>query len=202
VSEYPWYSEVSSDSPLTQGDIIEACPVVVFRSTLDLSGVTDLEGLLTALQPSVGLEQVRVIVMTQACDLEHQKVRSVILCPVYHLSEYRAYWEEAERRDNQNPTPKAWSKHTAQIKDGMVWNLTMLAQRDGNEQAGDEISIPPLIVDFHEIFSLPIDFLATWVTISRSRRLRLRPPYREHLSQAFARFFMRVGLPLEIDLTS
>jgi hypothetical protein len=30
------------------------------------------------------------------------------------------------------------------------------------------------------------------------RRLRLLPPYREHLSQAFARFFMRVGLPVDI----
>jgi hypothetical protein len=26
-------------------------------------------------------------------------------------------------------------------------------------------------------------------------RLRLRSPYREHLAQAFARYFMRVGLP-------
>ena len=24
------------------------------------------------------------------------------------------------------------------------------------------------------------------------------PPHREHLSQAFARFFMRVGLPIDI----
>jgi hypothetical protein len=29
-------------------------------------------------------------------------------------------------------------------------------------------------------------------------RLRLLPPYREHLSQAFARYFMRVGLPQDI----
>jgi hypothetical protein len=29
-------------------------------------------------------------------------------------------------------------------------------------------------------------------------RLRLCPPYREHLAQAFARFFMRVGLPSDI----
>ena len=28
--------------------------------------------------------------------------------------------------------------------------------------------------------------------------LRLLPPYGEHLSQAFARFFMRVGLPVDI----
>jgi hypothetical protein len=31
-----------------------------------------------------------------------------------------------------------------------------------------------------------------------AKRLRLLPPYREHLSQSFARFFMRVGLPIDI----
>jgi len=29
--------------------------------------------------------------------------------------------------------------------------------------------------------------------------LLVNPPYREHLSQAFARFFMRVGLPIPIE---
>jgi hypothetical protein len=28
--------------------------------------------------------------------------------------------------------------------------------------------------------------------------IRLLPPYREHLAQAFARFFMRVALPVDI----
>jgi len=32
----------------------------------------------------------------------------------------------------------------------------------------------------------------------QGNRLRLLPPYREHLAQAFARFFMRVGLPADI----
>lgn len=32
------------------------------------------------------------------------------------------------------------------------------------------------------------------------KRLRLCPPYREHLSQAFARYFMRVGLPINIHM--
>ena len=31
-------------------------------------------------------------------------------------------------------------------------------------------------------------------------RLRLCPPYREHLSQAFARYFMRVGLSINIHI--
>jgi len=32
----------------------------------------------------------------------------------------------------------------------------------------------------------------------RENRLRLLPPDREHLAQAFARFFMRAGLPIDI----
>jgi hypothetical protein len=32
-------------------------------------------------------------------------------------------------------------------------------------------------------------------------RLRLRSPYREHLSQASARFFMRVGLPRPVTVS-
>jgi hypothetical protein len=28
--------------------------------------------------------------------------------------------------------------------------------------------------------------------------VRLLPPYREHLAQAFARFFIRVGLPVDV----
>ena len=29
-------------------------------------------------------------------------------------------------------------------------------------------------------------------------KVRILPPYREHLAQAFARFFMRVGLPVDV----
>jgi hypothetical protein len=32
-------------------------------------------------------------------------------------------------------------------------------------------------------------------------RPQLLPPYREHLSQSFARFFMRVGLPIPVTKT-
>jgi len=46
------------------------------------------------------------------------------------------------------------------------------------------------------VFSLPVRFVRK--KAADGRRLRLLPPYREHLSQAFARFFMRVGLPVDI----
>jgi hypothetical protein len=54
------------------------------------------------------------------------------------------------------------------------------------------------IVNFHYVFTLPRSFLESLLSEGSCRRLRLLPPYREHLSQAFARFFMRVGLPISV----
>jgi hypothetical protein len=137
--------------------------------------------------------------MTQACDLVEDKIRNVILCPVYQLKEYRQAWEERERQRGQNPTDKSFKRNHEQIRDGRVWNLSMLDSRQ--VPAGEAgLSIPIQIVDFHEVFSLPLVFLRQSIQISGTNRLRLLPPYREHLSQAFARFFMRVGLPVNIEL--
>jgi len=44
---------------------------------------------------------------------------------------------------------------------------------------------------------VPFDFIVD-LAKKKGKRLRLLPPYREHLSQAFARFFIRVGLPVDI----
>jgi hypothetical protein len=54
-----------------------------------------------------------------------------------------------------------------------------------------------LVVDFRQIFSLPVAYLRMHAAILGSR-WRLQSPFREHFSQAFARFFMRVGLPAAI----
>ena len=51
-----------------------------------------------------------------------------------------------------------------------------------------------LVVDFREIYSLPFEYLVQHA-VSLGSRWRLDSPYLEHFSQAFARFFMRVGLP-------
>lgn len=198
-AEYPWYEEVAANVPVLQGDIIETCPVLIFDPVPRLpAGQIDAAAVVAALDGAAGVQFVRAIVMTQACDLEQGHVRNVILCPVYHLNaEYRPRWEAYQRAHDQNPTEKAWRGFTAEVKDGKKWNLAMLADRPGPDGG---LIAPHLIVDFHEVFSVPVDFLNAVVTARNAARLRLCPPYREHLSQAFARFFMRVGLPLNIDL--
>jgi hypothetical protein len=76
------------------------------------------------------------------------------------------------------------------VRDGYVWNLTIL-----NVGHRTSLSTEHRIVDFRELYTVPRGFLESLLAQRGQPRLRLLPPYREHLSQAFARFFMRVGLP-------
>jgi predicted DNA-binding antitoxin AbrB/MazE fold protein len=48
-----------------------------------------------------------------------------------------------------------------------------------------------------QIFSLPLAYLRRHAA-NLGSRWRLQSPFREHFSQSFARFFMRVGLPAAI----
>ena len=185
-----WYEQVQSETPITQGDIISNCPLIGWKDEeLDLRRVDAIE----ILKGATVAIRADVVVMTQACDLAHDKVRQVILCPHLSLAEFKAEWEAAARNRNENPTAKAWKTYCDDVCDGYVWNLTML-----NAEKTANWSIEPRIVDFHEIFSVPKSFLESLVRQRAEPRLRLRPPYREHLSQAFARYFMRVGLPVNI----
>ncbi|MGA2260652.1 MAG: hypothetical protein ABSH28_04360 [Acidobacteriota bacterium] len=198
MSEFSWYEKVSAADPPLQGDLIDSCPVLTFGDSPRLDDSVEQVQLVEILQQAAGVQMVRAIVMTQACDIVQGHVRSVILCPIYHLDDWKSLWEEAEARRGNRVTSASWGKYTRQLKQGMIWNLALLNKRTSLAPA--DVSIPCQVVDFHEVFSLPLQFLSHWVRVSGGDRLRLLPPYREHLSQAFARFFMRVGLPVEIEL--
>lgn len=55
-----------------------------------------------------------------------------------------------------------------------------------------------LLVDFRAIYSLPLDYLVRRA-VQIGDRWRLRSPFLEHFSQAFARSFMQVGLPSSVS---
>jgi hypothetical protein len=186
-----WYGIVPANAPITQGDIIFDCPLVGWKvDTLEIENIGESE----TLQSLAVATAADVVVMTQACDLEHNKVSNIILCPHVLLEDYRQLWTNEMERQNQNPTEKAWRKNCDDICDGFVWNLTMLSNFKR-----DDINIDIRIVDFREIFAVPREFLESLLVQRGRSRPRLLPPYREHLSQAFARFFMRVGLPTPIQ---
>ncbi len=185
-----WYEVVNSDIELTQGDIILDCPVIRWNSKpikLELGQETDI------LKSSIEVIQADVLVMTQACDLEQHKVNNVILCPHVSLDEYKKEWEMVMKSMKQTPSTKAWRRICKDIKNGYIWNLAML-----NEGGHGTLILTHRVVDFHDVYTIPRIFLESLLQEKKQDRLRLCPPYREHLSQAFARFFMRVGLPMGV----
>ena len=189
-----WYEVVESAEKLTQGDLLFGCPLLQWNtaSPPQWSGTINDE----ALRQAVSAVRVDVVVMTQACDLEHDKVRNVVLCPHLPLSRFRQLWENTLRLASQNPTEKAWKRTCDDIANGHVWNQAFLNRVTWDER---EPALEIRVVDFHEVFTAPRGFLEAFLRQKGSPRLRLAAPYREHLSQAFARFFMRVGLPQPVD---
>jgi hypothetical protein len=188
---YAWYEEVPPTELLGQGDLLCECPVVRWSDEPGHQA--------QALQQSLVGEVVDCIVMSQACDLEQGHVRNVILCPVYTVAEYRPLWQIAMEASHQNPSEKSWRRFLDDISEGSKWNLAMIDAHAPTQESA--LRAPIRLVDFHEILSLPRVFLEHWTMRVGVPRLRLLPPYREHLSQAFARYFMRVGLPLNIERT-
>ena len=84
----PWYEVVVADARLSQGDLILDCPILGWKSpgaAVEPGTLVDLASL-----SQVGLRD--VVVMTQACDLEHNKVSNAVLCPAVPLSAFRRAW--------------------------------------------------------------------------------------------------------------
>ncbi len=173
---YPWYSVVEAGTPLLQGDFINECPLVVPQ----LAGIEVTEKLEDV---PVRIRLTDVIVLTQSCDLEQNNVESVLLCPIVTFSQV----QEA------NP---AYKKRV--VKDGLKQGLVV------GYHLMNKCTIPGferdlVVVDFRSVYIMPLDFIRE-LAARQGPRLRLLPPYVEHLSQGFARHFMRVGLPVPIDL--
>ena len=118
--------------------------------------------------------------LSQSCDLVkgRENVQQVLVCALWRLSDLTS---------GHLSTPKG-------LEDARRGNLPgfhMLAESDVQDFEREV-----RIVDFHYIWTLPVEYLRR--RLAQAIHLCLLSPYREHLSQAFARYFMRVGLPLDI----
>ncbi|MEO8218988.1 MAG: hypothetical protein ABI718_18080, partial [Acidobacteriota bacterium] len=94
--------------------------------------------------------------------------------------------------ETQNPKFKLKGKWE-EVRKGRLEGLHLLGSPDDPENNRGS-----LVVDFGQIFSLPPAYLEMKAEAA-GERLRLDSPYLEHFSQAFARYFMRVGLPSQIS---
>jgi hypothetical protein len=128
---------------------------------------------------------VDAIVLSQSCDLAiradgQSEATDVLLCPVYTRSDLASHptfgrdviWEEV--RKGRRP----------------FYHVLNACELPGFERDF-------VLLDFHAIYTLSVRLVREFA-VRAGDRLRLLPPYREHLSQAFARLFMRVGLPTDV----
>lgn len=173
-----WWSPVH-DQTLRQGDYFPRCKVPVFPPELGDSA---------HLEQPVGLSKYDLIILTQTCDLENQKAQVVASCPIWPVSEF----------DRVSGTPldptkkKDWAGRWNSVRKGRNPALHLLASPTDPLNAEST-----LVVDFRQIHSLPFEYLTRRAS-ELAERWRLMSPYLEHFSQAFARFFMRVGLPSSV----
>lgn len=169
-----WY-ELAEGRALEQGDILFQCPVFV-PLIPSFPFVADQEVLFD-------VAYYDMIVMTQSCDLENNKLSEVVLC---------AHWDVDTAK--QKDKALAGSGALREVKSGRRPRYSLL-----NRSSLIQPLLNVRVVDCGKVFCLPLPFMRE-LAEHQGPRLRLKSPYREHLSQAFARFFMRVGLPQDIDV--
>jgi hypothetical protein len=170
---FTWY-EVIESADLQQGDFLPDC-----IQPLPPQIVGHATG--TAVAEPVD-EYPWVAVLTQSCDLANDTVDRVMVCPLYTLDEF------LEMSGGGNKSSKK-----ADLRKGRMVHFHLLNKCD---LAGVEFSF--MVADFSQAFSIPREYATERATARK--RPRLLPPYREHMAQAFAKVFMRIGLPIDIDL--
>ncbi len=126
-------------------------------------------------------EYYTLILMTQTCDID-DGIRHLIFCPV---------WTHKQLGDTEPTFNKPAT--IGNLRKGYLIGFYPINRLDL-----PSFQRPWRIVQFQRIIELETDDVRNSSALLRPR-LRLLPPYRESLSQAFARFFMRVGLPVPVD---
>lgn len=173
TEKYPWYEIVDGKEPIQQGDFISSCPVVIPPA--------QVESTIKGAKINVEIIEYDVTIMSQSCDLVQEKLDLVLVCPIWPLSEFENKSGFFKSKDGKES-----------LRKGNVPGYHLLKKCEINRFKTNN-----LVVDFRSVYSVPFDFIID-LAQKRGERVRLLPPYREHLSQAFARFFMRVGLPVDI----
>lgn len=170
-----WFKVVSGPN-LEQGDIILSC-----RINRILTFNDEADGDLV----EISQEEHDVVVLTQTCDLVNSKVDEVLVALVVGYRDL----VDRDSASNQLLVSKEFRKSA---NAATVIPYLLLQNR-----TVDPV-LPWSLVDFHNLFSIPKDYLSSMVARSGDR-LRLESPYKEHLAQGFAKYMMRVALPLTLE---
>ena len=115
-----------------------------------------------------------VVILTQSCDLDKNNLEFALVCPFWPLNEIEERYPQLKDNNLKESVKRGYQP---------AWIILDVLGEKGF-----------LLADFRYAYSVPVELLKDLIS-SNPTRWRLNPPYREHLSQEFAKFFMRVGLP-------
>ncbi len=177
MNQLSWYEKLERGSnDITQGDIVFGCQALKPIASFPKTENTEIEAELTEYDG---------IIITQACDIAQSHVDMITMCPIVSITSLR--------------DELGWSSSETKSQIGLIAKNQMPAYFLLNEYKDGETTLMEYrVVDFKNIFSVPLDILRI-TAAGNEMRFRLKSPYKESLSQAFARFFMRVGLPSSIE---
>jgi hypothetical protein len=175
---FEWYTVVESNKQLEQGDLLNNFPIIIPPN--DLIKSTNLEEG-SELIGSSPIRKYNVVVMTQSCDLIKFKDDDVIiLCPLFNYL------------DIVKDDPKFGKDRWGNLINGREIHTHVL-----NQCTIKNYEFDYQLVNLEKVFSVPY-WLVKGIAQSQEHRVRLQPPYREHLAYAFAQQFMRIGLPADL----
>ena len=173
---YPWYEILEEiEVVLQQGDFIPNCPILIPPVNIQGEKETEIE-----------IKEIDSIILSQSCDLVNGKVEIVLVCPFYSLTTF------LKNLPYDQQSARARRKVIQNLQKGYLPGYHLL-----NNEVNIESFSDYQVVDFRNVYGIQFNSLSQIVT-QLQNRIRLLPPYREHLSQSFARYFMRVGLPQDI----
>jgi len=173
---YPWYEILEEiEDNLQQGGFIPNCPILIPPANIQEEKEAEIE-----------IKEIDSVILSQSCDLVNGKIEIVLVCPYYSLTTF------LNNLPDDHQGSRARRKVIDNLRKGFLPGYHLLNNEDNIEDFTDY-----QVVDFRNVYGIQFSSLKQIVTNLPSR-IRLLPPYREHLSQSFARYFMRVGLPQDI----
>ena len=158
------YEAVPPDAPLTQGDVVDGCPIFIPDAADTPDDPRDPQRY-----------PLRVIVLTQACDLANAKADRVLVAVVHDADALiaRGVLKAAAVRD--------------QVRRGLTFGWYFLPR-------WETLGLPEFLVDLRDLHTIPRPVLERLIADGK-RVGRLVTPFREHLAQHFAVTYMRIALP-------
>ncbi len=157
------YEQPEPSQPLTQGDILDDCPILFW----------EVPEVASDSSPQSQTTRVRVVVLTQACDLAQAKATRVVVAVVHNVMNLISRGVLSAKTIRE------------QVRLHRVYGWYFLPAGSAVDES---------IIDLRNLHTVP-RLLLERLLLEGKRVSRLRTPYREHLGQHFATTYARIALP-------